>query len=326
MIDPKSVEPYLDRVLAEVSFPELPNHYKGKVRDNYDLPDGRRIIVATDRLSAFDRILTSIPLKGQVLTQTARFWFEATGDICPNHVLAYPDPNVVACRRLTIMPVEIVVRDYLAGTTGTSIWPMYKAGKREMYGIRFPDGMRENQKLPQTIITPTTKAFDAGHDEPLSAAEIVERKVLTRPQWDQLSRYALALFARGREMAARRGLILVDTKYEFGLDEGGRIILADEIHTPDSSRYWFADSYEARVAAGQRPESFDKDFVRSWVTARCNPYKDPIPEIPREMRLKTAAVYIEAFERITGQTFAWPDPKVAPMERIGRALKGYLNG
>ena len=325
MIDPKSVEPYLDRVLAEVSFPELPNHYKGKVRDNYDLPDGRRIIVATDRLSAFDRILTSIPLKGQVLTQTARFWFEATGDICPNHVLAYPDPNVVACRRLTIMPVEIVVRDYLAGTTGTSIWPMYKAGKRKMYGIRFPEGMRENQKLPQTIITPTTKAFDAGHDEPLSAAEIVERNVLTRAQWDRLSHYALALFARGREMAAKRGLILVDTKYEFGLDEGGNIILADEIHTPDSSRYWFADSYEARVAAGQRPESFDKDFVRSWVTARCDPYKDPIPEIPREMRLKTAAVYIEAFERITGQKFAWPDPKVAPMERIGRALKVYLN-
>jgi phosphoribosylaminoimidazole-succinocarboxamide synthase len=326
MIDPNAVEPYLDRVLAEVSFPELPNHYKGKVRDNYDLPDGRRIIVATDRLSAFDRILTSIPLKGQVLTQTARFWFEATGDICPNHVLAYPDPNVVACRRLTIMPVEIVVRDYLAGTTGTSIWPMYKAGRREMYGIQFPDGMRENQKLPQTIITPTTKAFDAGHDEPLSAAEIVERKVLSQAQWDQLSRCALALFARGREMAAQRGLLLVDTKYEFGLDESGKIILADEIHTPDSSRYWFADSYASRVSAGQRPESFDKDFVRSWVTARCDPYKDPIPEISREMRLKTAAVYIEAFERITGQKFEWPDPKIAPMERIGRAIKGYLGG
>jgi phosphoribosylaminoimidazole-succinocarboxamide synthase len=325
MIDPIAVEPYLGGVLAEVSFPALPNHYKGKVRDNYDLPDGRRIIVATDRLSAFDRILTSIPLKGQVLTQTARFWFEATADICPNHVLAYPDPNVVVCRRLTIMPVEIVVRDYLAGTTGTSIWPMYKAGKREMYGIKFPDGMHENQKLPQTVITPTTKAFDAGHDEPLAAAEIVERNVLSRARWDQLSRYALALFARGREMAAKRGLILVDTKYEFGIDESGKIILADEIHTPDSSRYWFADSYEARVAAGQRPESFDKDFVRSWVTARCDPYKDPIPEIPREMRLKTAAVYIGAFERITGKRFEWPDPKVAPAERIGKALKTYLS-
>jgi len=324
MIDPTSVEPYLDRVLAEVSFPELPNHYKGKVRDNYDLPDGRRIIIATDRLSAFDRILTSIPLKGQVLTQIARYWFDATGDLCPNHVLAYPDPNVVICRRLTILPVEIVVRDYLAGTTGTSIWPMYKAGKREMYGIKFPEGLRENQKLSRTIITPTTKAFDAGHDEPLAAAEIVERGLLSGAQWDQLSGYALALFARGREMAAKRGLILVDTKYEFGLDESGKIILADEIHTPDSSRYWFADSYGRRVAAGERPESFDKDFVRSWVTARCDPYKDPIPEIPREMRLKTAAVYIEAFERITGQKFAWPDPKVAPMERIGKALRAYL--
>ncbi|QEX23443.1 putative phosphoribosylaminoimidazole-succinocarboxamide synthase 2 [Hypericibacter adhaerens] len=325
MIDPTSVEPYLDRVLAEVSFPELPNHYKGKVRDNYDLPDGRRIIVATDRLSAFDRILTSIPLKGQVLTQIARYWFDQTRDLCPNHVLAYPDPNVVACRRLTILPVEIVVRDYLAGTTGTSIWPMYKKGQREMYGIRFPDGMRENQKLPQPIITPTTKAFDAGHDEPLAAAEIVERGILSRAQWDQLSAYALALFARGREIAARRGLILVDTKYEFGTDETGAIILADEIHTPDSSRYWFADSYPARFDAGERPESFDKDFVRSWVTARCDPYNDPIPEIPREMRLRTAAVYIEAFERITGRRFDWPDPKIAPMERIGKAIRDYLS-
>jgi phosphoribosylaminoimidazole-succinocarboxamide synthase len=325
MIDPAAVEPYLERVLAEVSLPELPNHYKGKVRDNYDLPDGRRIIIASDRLSAFDRILTSIPLKGQVLTQIARYWFDATGDLCPNHVLAYPDPNVVVCRRLTILPVEIVVRDYLAGTTGTSIWPMYKAGRREMYGIRFPEGLRENQKLPQTIITPTTKAFDAGHDEPLAAAEIVEHGLLSRAQWDRLSGYALALFARGREMAAKRGLILVDTKYEFGLDESGQIILADEIHTPDSSRYWFAESHEARVAAGERPQSFDKDFVRSWVTARCDPYKDPIPEVPREMRLRTAAVYIEAFERITGRRFEWPDPKVAPMERIRAALKQYLS-
>jgi phosphoribosylaminoimidazole-succinocarboxamide synthase len=259
-----------------------------------------------------------------VLTQVARHWFDATSDLCPNHVLAYPDPNVVVCRRLTILPVEVVVRDYLAGTTGTSIWPMYKAGKRQMYGIRLPEGMRENQKLSQTIITPTTKAFDAGHDEPLAAAEILERGLLSCAQWDQISAYALALFARGRQMAAGRGLILVDTKYEFGLDESGQIILADEIHTPDSSRYWFADSYPARFEAGERPESFDKDFVRSWVTARCDPYKDPIPEIPREMRLKTAAVYIEAFERITGKRFEWPDPKVAPMERIRKAIRSYL--
>ena len=174
-----AVEARLDQVLADATIPELPNHYRGKVRDNYDLPNGRRIIIATDRLSAFDRIVTAIPLKGQVLTQIARFWFDATGDICPNHVIEYPDPNVLVCRRLSIMPVEIVVRDYLTGTTATSIWPMYRSGRREIYGIPFPDGLRENQKLPATIITPTTKAFEGGHDEPLTAAQIFERGLLT---------------------------------------------------------------------------------------------------------------------------------------------------
>jgi phosphoribosylaminoimidazole-succinocarboxamide synthase len=322
MVDTAALTPYLDTVLREATVPGLPNHYRGKVRDNYDLPDGRRIIVASDRLSAFDRILTAIPLKGQVLTQLARFWFDTTADVCRNHVLDYPDPNVLVCRRLAILPVEIVVRDYLAGTTGTSIWPMYKAGRREMYGHRFPDGMRENEKLARTILTPTTKSED--HDAPLAAAEIVERGLMTAAQWERASALALALFARGRDIAGRHGLILVDTKYELGLDQAGDIVLADEIHTPDSSRYWFADSYEARVAAGERPESFDKDFVRSWVTARCDPYKDPIPEIPREMRMKTAAVYIDAFERITGKRFEWPDPALTPAERIGKALRAYL--
>lgn len=320
MVVATALAPYLAYTLDAIDLPGLPGHYHGKVRDNYDLPDGRRVIVASDRLSAFDLNLTTIPLKGQVLTQTARFWFEATRDICPNHVLAYPDPNVVICRRLKIMPVEIVVRDYLAGTTGTSIWPMYQNGMREMYGLRLPDGLRQNQKLPQTILTPTTKAFDAGHDEPLSPTEIVSRGLLTQAQWDEVSTKALALFARGREMAARRGLILVDTKYEFGFDDEGRMILADEIHTPDSSRYWFAASYPERFEAGQRPESFDKDVVRSWVVSRCDPYKDSVPPIPDEIRLHTAAIYVEAFETITGQGFDWPDPAIQPMERIRRNL------
>lgn len=237
------------RILPEAHFPELPNYYRGKVRENYDLPDGRRIIISTDRLSAFDRILACIPYKGQVLTQTARYWFDATADICPNHVLDYPDPNVVIGKRLTILPVEIVVRGYLAGTTGTSILTLYKKGQRTMYGVTLPDGMRDNQILPQPIITPTSKAFDGGHDEPLTPAEIVAQGLLTEEQWNTLSSYALALFARGQELAARRGLILVDTKYEFGTDAQGTIILADEIHTPDSSRYWIADSYR---------ESFEK--------------------------------------------------------------------
>ena len=323
MVDTAQLAPHLSNVLRDAAIPELPNHYRGKVRENYDLPDGRRVIIATDRLSAFDIILTAIPFKGQVLTQIARHWFEATKDLCPNHVIEYPDPNVVVAKRLTIMPVEVVVRDYLAGTTGTSLWTMYKKGRREMYGHTFPDGLRENQKLPQTIITPTTKAFDAGHDEELTAAQIVERGLLTQAQWDEVTAKALALFARGREMAAERGLILVDTKYEFGFDEAGNIILADEIHTPDSSRYWFAASYPERYEAGQRPESFDKDFVRSWVTQRCDPYKDAIPEIPAEVVLEAARIYIEAFETITGQTFQVPAEVTPVLERIRANLAPY---
>ncbi|MFB9968785.1 phosphoribosylaminoimidazolesuccinocarboxamide synthase [Pseudoroseomonas cervicalis] len=323
-MDPATLAAHAQQILRDATIPELPNHYAGKVRDNYDLPDGRRIIIATDRLSAFDRILCAVPFKGQVLTQTARHWFEQTRDICPNHVLDYPDPNVVIGRRLDILPVEIVVRGYLAGTTGTSILTLYKAGQREMYGTRLPDGMRDNQKLPQAIITPTSKAFDGGHDEPLTPAEILERKLLTPAQWEQLNHYALALFfARGQAMAAERGLILADTKYEFGTDAEGKIVLADEIHTPDSSRYWKAASFQARFEAGEKPESFDKDFVRSWVAARCDPYRDPIPEIPEDLILATAAVYIEAFEMITGQRFELP-PAQPVLERIRANLARFF--
>jgi len=314
------------KLLPDATIAELPNHYSGKVRDNYDLPDGRRIIIATDRLSAFDRILCTVPFKGQVLTQTARFWFEQTADLCPNHVLSYPDPNVVVGQRLDILPVEIVVRDYLAGSTGTSVLTLYKAGQREMYGHTLPDGLRDNQRLPQPIITPTSKAFHGGHDAPLTPDEILAQKLVTPAQWEQLSAYALALFARGQEIAARNGLILVDTKYEFGTDAQGRIILADEIHTPDSSRYWRASSYQPRFDAGERPESFDKDFVRSWVAARCDPYHDAIPEIPEELILATAAVYIEAFETITGQSFTLPEEPGTVLQRIRGHLAEFMRG
>jgi len=324
MVDKAALGAYAGYVLEDATIPELPNHYRGKVRDNYDLPDGRRIIIASDRISAFDQNLAAIPLKGQVLTQTAKFWFEATADICPNHVIEYPDPNVLVGRRLTILPVEIVVRDYLAGTTGTSILSLYKAGQREMYGIRLPDGMRDNERLPQTIITPTSKAFHGGHDEPLTPAEIVGQGLLSQEQWRTVSDYALALFAKGREMARERGLILVDTKYEFGIDESGKIMIADEIHTPDSSRYWFLESYQQRFEAGERPESFDKDFIRTWVVARCDPYKDEIPDIPQDVVLETSRVYIDAFERITGQTFALPPKDVPVLERVRRNLKAYF--
>ncbi len=310
--------------LADIDIPELPNHYRGKVRDNYDLPDGRRIIIATDRLSAFDAILAAIPYKGQVLTQTARFWFEETADICPNHVLSYPDPNVVVGRRLDILPVEMVVRDYLAGATGTSILTLYKKGHREMYGVTLPEGLRDNQKLPAPIITPTSKADQGDHDAPMTPQQILDQKLVTPQQWETMSAYSLALFARGQEIAAKQGLILVDTKYEFGVDRDGKVILADEIHTPDSSRYWFADSYPAAFAAGARPPSFDKDFVRSWVAERCDPYKDPIPAIPEDMIRATTDVYVRAFETITGKTFEAPPAGEPVAERIRRNLAQFF--
>ncbi|ESY88807.1 phosphoribosylaminoimidazole-succinocarboxamide synthase [Mesorhizobium sp. LNHC220B00] len=312
------------RVLSDAFIPELPGYYKGKVRENYDLADGRRIIIATDRLSAFDIILTSIPFKGEILTRTARYWFEETADICPNHVLEYPDPNVVVGTRLDILPVEIVVRGYLAGTTSTSILTRYRRGERDMYGMRLPDGLRDNEKLAEPIITPTSKAADGGHDEPLARDEILEQGLLTQEQWDTVSDYALKLFARGQARAAERGLILADTKYEFGTDKDGTVILADEIHTPDSSRYWIAASYEQALADGTRPESFDKDFIRSWVTARCDPYKDPIPRIPDEIVDQASKVYAQAYEAITAKAFVPDISGDTVLDRIRANLARYF--
>ncbi len=318
------------RVLSHARIRELPNPYFGKVRDCYDLPadathpHGRRILIASDRISAFDRILAAIPYKGQILTQIARFWFDRTADIMPNHVLSYPDPNVVIGQRLTILPVEVVVRGYLAGSTSTSVLTQYKQGQRAMYGHVLPEGMRDNQILARPIITPTSKAFDGDHDAPLTADEIISQALLTPAQWDEVSAAALALFARGQQMAAERGLILVDTKYEFGTDPSGKILIADEIHTPDSSRYWIASGYEAAFESGTRPPSFDKDVIRSWVAARCDPYHDPLPEIPADMIEATSAVYVQAYQAITGQTFAPDLSGDSVLDRVRTALQSYF--
>ncbi len=324
-IDEARLQASAHQVLRDAIDPALPGLYRGKVRDNYDLPDGRRILVTSDRLSAFDRVLCCIPFKGQVLNGVARWAFEHTADICPNHVLDYPDPNVVVGRRLQILPVEIVVRGYLAGTTSTSILTMYRAGRRQMYGQRLPDGLADNQALETPIITPTSKAADGAHDEPLTPGEILARGLLSEAQWRQVSETALALFARGQALAAERGLILADTKYEFGIDAEGTLRLADEIHTPDSSRYWRADTYPQRLAAGEPPDSFDKDVIRAWVAARCDPYKDDVPEIPPELIWKTALTYVEAHERITGRAFEPPRPAPPVQERVLAAL-GELQG
>jgi phosphoribosylaminoimidazole-succinocarboxamide synthase len=314
----------IPNVLTEAEFPELPRYYRGKVRENYDLPDGRRILISTDRQSAFDQILAAVPFKGQVLTQTARFWFEATADICPNHVLAYPDPNVVIGRQLNMLPVEMVVRDYLTGSTDTSIWPMYRDGKRRLYGIDFPDGLKKNDKLPRTIVTPTTKAAQGAHDAPITPAEIVSRGLLSQAQWDEAERLSLALFARGREIAARNGLILVDTKFEFGLDAAGKITLADEILTPDSSRYWKAGTYAARHESGEEPENLDKEFLRLWIAARCDPYHQPIPPIPHETLVEFAQKYIALYEAVTGRSFEAVESDVPVKERIRRNLAPFF--
>ena len=319
-IDEAGLAASAHQVLRDAIDPRLPGLYRGKVRDNYDLPDGRRILVTSDRLSAFDRVLCCIPFKGQVLNGIARWAFEQTADLCPNHVLDYPDPNIVVGERLDILPVEIVVRGYLAGTTSTSILTMYRTGRRQMYGQLLPDGLADNQALATPIITPTSKAADGAHDEPLTADEILSRGLLSETQWRQVSETALALFARGQALAAERALILADTKYEFGLDTNGALRLADEIHTPDSSRYWRADTYPERLGARKRPDSFDKDVIREWVAARCDPYADAIPEIPAELIWKTALTYVEAYQRITGRTFEPPAPMPPVHERVLSAL------
>jgi phosphoribosylaminoimidazole-succinocarboxamide synthase len=310
----------IDHCLTDAAFDELPNFQRGKVRDAYDLPDGRRVLIATDRQSAFDQVLAAVPYKGQVLNQTAQFWFERTDDICANHVISYPDPNVAIVKRLDMLPIEMVVRDYLTGSTETSIWPMYERGERVLYGHRFPDGLQKSEKLPETILTPTTKAEAGGHDTPITAPKILTQGLLSQEQWNEVAETSLAVFARGREIAAANGLILVDTKYEFGVDEEGRIRLADEIHTPDSSRYWINDSYPARFEAGENPESLDKEFLRLWIAGRCDPYKDPIPEIPAQTVMEFSAKYVSLFETVTGRSFQHADAEVPLRDRIHASL------
>ena len=310
--------------LAEAQFHELPKFEQGKVRESYSLPDGRRVMVATDRQSAFDQVLASVPYKGQVLNQTAQFWFNKTEDICPNHVVNYPDPNVIIAKDLEMLPVEMVVRDYITGSTETSIWPMYERGERTLYGINFPEGLKKNQKLPETILTPTTKAVQGDHDAPITPAEIVAQGLLDQEHWDELARISLAIFARGREIAAENGLILVDTKYEFGLDENGTITLADEVHTPDSSRYWLKSSYEERLAEGKEPESLDKEFLRLWIAGECDPYKDPIPEIPEDTIIEFSGKYIALYEQVTGLKFVYPDNSQPVGERVRANLAAAL--
>lgn len=309
----------VDNCLTATHLP-LPGRRQGKVRDTYDLGD-RVVIVTTDRQSAFDRLLASIPFKGQVLNQTAAWWFNQTRAIVPNALLSTPDPNVAVMKKCSVFPVEFVVRGFMTGSTDTSLWTHYKAGARSYCGNDFPDGMKKNQRLAKNVITPTTKAED--HDEPITPDEIISRGLMSAADWREASGAALRLFEFGQEEAAKRGLLLVDTKYEFGKDVDGNIMLIDEIHTPDSSRYWLADSYAARHAAGQEPQNIDKEFLRLWFRERCDPYKDEVlPEAPRELVEELSRRYVHLYERITGLDFVPPPAGEPVAARIERALAG----
>ncbi len=304
----------IPQALAGVDIPELGQKRRGKVRDMY-VRDGRRFLITTDRISAFDRVLGLIPYKGQVLTQLSAFWFERTADVVANHLLAVPDPNVLLGRECRPFPVEIIVRGYITGVTTTSLWYDYQRGERVIYGHRLPDGLRKNDPLPQPVITPTTKAEGGAHDERLTRDEIVERRLVDGETYERLEQAALALFARGQEVCRRAGLILVDTKYEFGQAADGTIVLIDEVHTPDSSRFWRAASYEQRLSAGQEPENFDKEFLRLWFAGQGYRGEGPIPAMPDEFVARVSERYIRVYEMITGRAFqpgAYPaGPRIA---------------
>lgn len=305
--------------LTETNFPRLGKKYEGKVRDNYTTSDGRRVIIATDRISAFDRVLGTLPLKGQVLGFAAAWWFEKTRHIAPNHVLSVPDPNVLVARECQLVPVEMVVRAYLTGTTSTSIWVHYEQGKREFCGHRLPDGMKQHQRLAEPILTPSTKAAHGDHDVSASREEILQISGMPAADFDRAAELAMALFREGQRVCAERGLILVDTKYEFGKTPEGEIILIDEIHTPDSSRFWFQETYEERFAAGQDPQSFSKEYVRQYLVGQGFRGDGPIPPIPDDVKVEAMRRYIEAVERITGVSFV---PNVEePNQRMTRNLR-----
>lgn len=302
MIDQKSLFHILPHALQTTRLP-LPGRNYGKVRDWYDISADRRLFITTDRLSAFDRILACVPYKGQVLNQLTNWWFDQTADIIPNHKISMPDPNAVVAELVEPFPIEVIVRGYITGVTSTALWYRYSLGEREIYGYCFPENLHKNERLPEPIITPTTKGGATGHDERLTCAEVVARGLLDAATWDQVQQAALAIFKRGQQVALQTGLILVDTKYEFGRAADGRVVLIDELHTPDSSRFWKADTYEQRFAAGQEPENFDKEFVRLAYAGKGYRGDGAIPQMPETLWMAVSERYIAIYEMLTGQPF-----------------------
>ncbi len=282
---------------------DLPDRRVGKVRVSYQLPDDERLFVTTDRLSAFDRIVAAVPYKGQVLNELAAWWFANTADIVANHVRGIPDPNVTVGVAARPLPVEVIVRGYITGVTSTSLWKRYADGQRKIYGYDLPDGLRQHQRLEAAIITPTTKAEGGAHDEALTCAEVADKGLVEPELWARVQRVALALFARGEEIASDAGLILADTKYEFGLDPDGELIIIDEMHTPDSSRFWVSATYDERIADSQDPESLDKEPIRRALLEAGYGGEGETPDLGQEVAAETSARYIDAFERLTCRPF-----------------------
>jgi phosphoribosylaminoimidazole-succinocarboxamide synthase len=320
MLSIAELQTAIPHALSRVDLPGLGPRIEGKVRDIY-VVDDRRILITTDRVSAFDRVLGLIPFKGQVLNQLSAWWFERTQDLIANHMLAVPDPNVMIAREAQPLPVEVIVRGYITGVTSTSLWTLYSQGVKRPYGLDLPPGLRKNDPLPEPVITPTTKATGGAHDERLTSEEVIERGLVPPDLWGEIQKAALAIFRRGQEVARKAGLILVDTKYEFGLIDG-KPALIDEIHTPDSSRFWVAESYERVRGTDQEPENFDKEFLRMWFVERGYRGEGDPPAMPPEFVAQVAQRYIAAYERLTGETFM-PGKQPAE-ERIRAALASIV--
>ena len=285
---------------------------KGKVREIYQITDDQLLLVTSDRVSAFDRVLGAVPYKGQVLNQLTAWWLNIAGDLITNHLVSMPDPNAMLVKKAEPFTVEVIVRGYITGVTKTALWYRYNLGEREIYGHQFPEGLEKNQKLPEPIITPTTKGGPTGHDERLTVAEVVTGGYLDKATWDTVQNAALELFKRGQEIASKAGLILVDTKYEFGRLPNGEIALIDEVHTPDSSRYWIKDSYEKHLTDGLEPQNYDKEFLRLQYAEKGYRGDGEPPEMDDELWINVSKRYIDLYERLTGTPFAYGDYPVAP--------------
>ena len=324
----ESTKHYKDRIKAELKNTltetnlDAKSKRTGKVRDQYEFDD-KIILITTDRQSAFDRVLASIPFKGQVLNLTSAWWFEQTKHIIKNQVIDIPDPNITIAKKCKVFPIEFVVRGYITGSTSTSLWTVYKNGDREYCGNKLEEGLVKNQKLEQNMLTPTTKEEE--HDRPISPKEIVKEGWMTQEDWDFCSNKALELFSFGQKKAAENGMILVDTKYEMGKDDDGNIVLIDEIHTPDSSRYWIEKTYQERIEKAEEPQNIDKEFLRLWFVDNCDPYNDStLPEAPNDLVIELSSRYIYLYETITGGIFPFPDSRTSISERIKNNLKDLI--